>query len=185
MIKFIRKLFKGQDKEKSNSYSVSFRTDDAYIKALDDLVEKTSRSRAEVLRDSLNLYIKAVDEWDQGRGIVFMSMEEELPSMERLEFEASQSFVKGLDALAKESEVSRAEIIRRSVNLYALAVEEAEKGNIIEFVPCNPTTTKIDWRALCAELLGDLESLTEGDRRPEPENWIHVRDALAQTEETQ
>jgi hypothetical protein len=63
-----------------NSYSVSFRTDDVYIKALNDLAEKTNRSKAEVLRDSLNLYIKAVDEWEQGRGIVFMSMEEEQPS---------------------------------------------------------------------------------------------------------
>jgi hypothetical protein len=77
MIQFIRKLLKGQDKEKSNSYSVSFHTDDVYIKALNDLAEKTNRSKAEVLRDSLNLYIKAVDEWEQGRGIVFMSMEED------------------------------------------------------------------------------------------------------------
>jgi hypothetical protein len=77
MIQFIRKLLKDQGKEKSNSYSVSFRTDDAYIKALNDLAEKTNRSKAEVLRDSLNLYIKAVDEWEQGRGIVFMTMEED------------------------------------------------------------------------------------------------------------
>lgn len=77
MIQFIRNLFKGQDKEKSNSYSVSFSTDDAFIKALNDLAEKTNRSKAEVLRDSLNLYIKAVDEWEQGRGIVFMAMEED------------------------------------------------------------------------------------------------------------
>jgi hypothetical protein len=68
---------------------------------------------------------------------------------------------------------------------HAKALEEAEKGNIIDFVPDNPTATKINWRTLCAELLGDLESLTEGDRRPEPEHWIRVRDALAQTEKNQ
>lgn len=73
-------LLNRSSSQKSNSYSVSFRTDDAYIKALNDLAEKTNRSKAEVLRDSLNLYIKAVDEWEQGRGIVFMSMEEEQPS---------------------------------------------------------------------------------------------------------
>jgi hypothetical protein len=54
---------------------------------------------------------------------------------ERLEFRAEQSFIEGLEALAKESEVSRAEIIRRSVNLYALAVEEAKKGNQLQPVP--------------------------------------------------
>lgn len=77
MIRSIRKLFKGQDKEKSNSHFVSFNADDTYIKALNDLAERTNRSKAEVLRDSLNLYIKAVDEWEQGRGIVFMAMEED------------------------------------------------------------------------------------------------------------
>jgi hypothetical protein len=77
MIQSIRKLFKSQDKEKLNSYSVSFNTDDTYIKALNSLAEKTNRSKAEVLRDSLNLYIRAVDEWDKGRGITFVPMEED------------------------------------------------------------------------------------------------------------
>ena len=70
-------LLNRSSSQKSNSYSVSFHTDDVYINALNDLAEKTNRSKAEVLRDSLNLYIKAVDEWEQGRGIVFMSMEED------------------------------------------------------------------------------------------------------------
>jgi hypothetical protein len=98
---------------------------------------------------------------------------------------ADVSVFEELERLAEASGVSMAQVIDRSIGLYAKALEEAEKGNIIEFVPYNPTTTKIDWRTLCAELLGDLESLTEGDRRPEPENWIRVRNALAQTEETQ
>jgi predicted transcriptional regulator len=152
MIQFIRKLFDGSDKKKPNSlvssdnYSVSFRTDDTYIKALEDLAEKTNRSRAEVIRDAMNLYIRAVDEWGQGRGITFVSMEEARPSMERLEFEASQSFVKELDAFAKESEVGRAEIIRRSLNLYAWASEEAKKGNQLQPVPFKiPPSEENEW----------------------------------------
>jgi len=99
------------------------------------------------------------------------------------ELRAKASFVEELERLAEASGVSMAQVIDRAIGLYTKALEEAEKGNIIEFVPCNPATTKTDWRALCAELLENLESLTEGDRRPEPENWIRVRDALAQTEE--
>jgi len=98
---------------------------------------------------------------------------------------ADVSYFEKLERLAEASGVSMAQVIDRATGLYAKALEEAEKGNIIDFVPDNPTATKINWRTLCAELLGDLESLTEGDRRPEPEHWIRVRDALAQTEGTQ
>jgi len=101
----------------------------------------------------------------------------------RFELLVKPSFVEKLEQLAEDFGTSKAVVIDCAIGLFAKALEEAEKGNIIDFVPDNPTTTKIDWRTLCAELLENLESLTEGDRRPEPENWIRVRDALAQTEE--
>lgn len=59
-----------------------FATNDTFIKALNDLAEKTNRSKAEVLRDALNLYIKVVDEWDQGKSIAFVSMDGVQPSEE-------------------------------------------------------------------------------------------------------
>ncbi len=39
-----------------------------------------------------------------------------------------------------------------------------------------------DFRALCAELLKDLEGLSEGDKRAEPEAWTRARSALAHPE---
>ena len=143
MIQFIRKLLKCQDKEKSSSHFVSFNTDDTYIKALNDLAEKTNRSKAEVLRDSLNLYIKAVDEWDQGRGITFEPMEEGRPSKQALVFEATQDFIDWLDDLAKENKVGRAEVVRRSLGLYAWAAEEADKGNVLRPVPWEQSTIEV------------------------------------------
>ena len=56
---------------------IEFRTDEVFIKSLEELATRTNRSRAEVIRDAMNLYIRAVDEWEKnGRGIVFQSMDE-------------------------------------------------------------------------------------------------------------
>jgi len=71
-----------------------------------------------------------------------MSMEEEQPSKETLVFESTRDFVKWLDNLAKESKVTRAEVIRRSLGLYAWAQEEAEKGNVLQPVPWKQSTTE-------------------------------------------
>jgi metal-responsive CopG/Arc/MetJ family transcriptional regulator len=53
---------------------IEFRTDEVFIKSLEDLAKRTNRSRAEVIRDAMNLYIRAVDEWDKGRGVTFAPM---------------------------------------------------------------------------------------------------------------
>jgi len=54
------------------------------------------------------------------------------------ELRATVSFFKELERLAEASGVSMAHVIDRAIGLYAKALEEAEKGNIIDFVPDNP-----------------------------------------------
>lgn len=51
---------------------MEFRVDDSFVAAVNDLAARTHKSKAEVLRDAVNLYYKAVNEWEEnGRGIVF------------------------------------------------------------------------------------------------------------------
>jgi hypothetical protein len=50
---------------------------------------------------------------------------------ERLELRAEKAFIDSVEELAAISHTSKAEIIRRAVNLYAYAVEEAKKGNTL------------------------------------------------------
>jgi predicted transcriptional regulator len=56
---------------------MEFRVDDSFVAAVNDLAARTHKSKAEVLRDAVNLYYKAVDEWEKnGRGIVFQPIGE-------------------------------------------------------------------------------------------------------------
>lgn len=56
---------------------MEFRVDDDFVTAVNDLAKRTHKSKAEVLRDAINLYYKAVNEWEKnGRGIVFQSINE-------------------------------------------------------------------------------------------------------------
>jgi predicted transcriptional regulator len=56
---------------------MEFRVDDSFVAAVNDLAARTNQSKAEVLRDAVNLYYKAVDEWQKnGRGIVFQPIGE-------------------------------------------------------------------------------------------------------------
>jgi hypothetical protein len=49
-----------------------------FDQAVSDLAARTHKSKAEVLRDAVNLYYKSVNEWEEnGRGIVFASHKEE------------------------------------------------------------------------------------------------------------
>jgi hypothetical protein len=50
---------------------IELRVDESFTKAVESLAKKTHRSKAEVIRDAMNLYIKAMDEWEKGRKIVF------------------------------------------------------------------------------------------------------------------
>ena len=54
---------------------------------------------------------------------------------ERLELRAEKAFIDSVEELATISQTSKAEIIRRAVNLYAYAVEEAKKGNRLAPLP--------------------------------------------------
>jgi predicted transcriptional regulator len=56
---------------------IELRVDENFTRAVADLASRTHRSKAEVIRDAMNLYIKAMDEWDKGRGIVFEPIEGE------------------------------------------------------------------------------------------------------------
>jgi predicted transcriptional regulator len=55
---------------------MEFRVDDDFVSTVNDLAELTHKSKAEVLRDAINLYYKAVNEWEKnGRGIVFQEID--------------------------------------------------------------------------------------------------------------
>jgi predicted transcriptional regulator len=55
---------------------MEFRVDDNFVSTVNDLAERTHKSKAEVLRDAINLYYKAVNEWEKnGRGIVFQKID--------------------------------------------------------------------------------------------------------------
>jgi hypothetical protein len=57
---------------------------DSFVAAVNDLAARTHKSKAEVLRDAVNLYYKAVSEWEEnGRGIVSQPIGEIIsPEME-------------------------------------------------------------------------------------------------------
>jgi len=52
---------------------------------------------------------------------------------ERLALRVSDTFLDGLDQLSSDEQVSRADIIRRAVALYAFAREEARSGRKLGF----------------------------------------------------
>jgi len=58
-------------------YRMEFRVDDSFVAAVNDLAARTHKSKAEVLRDAVNLYYKAVNEWDKGKGVTFVPMKNE------------------------------------------------------------------------------------------------------------
>jgi hypothetical protein len=61
----------------SKSGRMEFRVDDSFVAAVNELATRTHKSKAEVLRDAVNLYYKAVNEWEEnGREIVFQKLGE-------------------------------------------------------------------------------------------------------------
>lgn len=61
----------------------------------------------------------------------------------RLEIRADESFIEKLEYLAKASKTSKADIIDRAIVLYANALEEAERGNTITFVPAREDSPRV------------------------------------------
>lgn len=56
---------------------IEFRVDDSFVATVTEIAKRTHKSKAEVLRDAVNLYYKAIDEWETNRrGIVFQSIDE-------------------------------------------------------------------------------------------------------------
>jgi predicted transcriptional regulator len=50
-------------------------TEDGFVTTVNDLAKRTHRSKAEVLRDAVNLYHKAVIEWgENNKGVVFQPL---------------------------------------------------------------------------------------------------------------
>ena len=59
--------------------------DDNFVKTVNELATRTHKSKAEVLRNAVNLYYKAVDEWERNkRSIVFQVAQ---PAVESEHFE--------------------------------------------------------------------------------------------------
>lgn len=44
---------------------IELRVDDAFVDALKELADRLHKSRADVIRDALNYYSNAVDDWDK------------------------------------------------------------------------------------------------------------------------
>jgi hypothetical protein len=57
---------------------------------------------------------------------------------ERLEFRTDLGFINLIQELADKDGVTRAEIVRRAIGLYAWAADEAEKGRVL--TPTSPTS---------------------------------------------
>jgi predicted DNA-binding protein len=122
---------------------IEIRADEDFIKALEDLSNLTSKNRADVIRDALSLYSIAIKERILNhKGIVFQDLTTE-PSTERLEFRTDPGFISLIQELADKDGVTRAEIVRRAIGLYAWAADEADKGHVLTPTPStsNPTKT--------------------------------------------
>jgi len=57
---------------------MEMRVDDAFVTTVTQLAQLTHQSKAEVLRDALNLYHRAVNEYNKGRGIVFKEINQDI-----------------------------------------------------------------------------------------------------------
>jgi hypothetical protein len=57
---------------------------------------------------------------------------------ERLEFRTDPGFINLIQELADKDGVTRAEIVRRAIGLYAWAADEADKGRVL--TPTSPTS---------------------------------------------
>lgn len=56
---------------------MELRVDDGFVAVVTELSQRTHKSKAEVLRDAVNLYYRAVEEWEKNKkGIVFEAIEE-------------------------------------------------------------------------------------------------------------
>lgn len=103
---------------------IEIRVDDKFIKALIALAERTHKNRADVIRDALNYYENALNEWEKEHKI--------MAEPERLEFRADPEFIKKVQDLADRDGVTRAEIVRRAVGLYEYAATLAQQGMVLK-----------------------------------------------------
>ena len=61
----------------SKNSRMELRVDDRFVEVVTELAERTHKSKAEVLRDAVNLYYRAVNEWEiNKKGIVFQATED-------------------------------------------------------------------------------------------------------------
>lgn len=84
-------------------------TDDSFVAAVNDLAARTHKSKAEVLRDAVNLYYKAVNEWgENGRGVVFQPINKKPePTDEEIGEWGKSTFLPSLSkALSKAEKLS-------------------------------------------------------------------------------
>jgi predicted transcriptional regulator len=121
-----RKMMQLYSKTKDNTGSTENQFKDDFVSTLNNLATRTRKSIVEVLKDSVNLYNKAVTEWEDNKmGIAFQRLDDNL----------DDDFITRLDELARASGTSKSDVLRRAIGLYAQALKEAEKGRVIKFVP--------------------------------------------------
>ena len=59
-----------------STYRVAFSCDDSFVSTVAELAEMTSTSKAEVLKNAINLYLHAVHEYEvNGKGIIFQTID--------------------------------------------------------------------------------------------------------------
>ena len=125
------------------------RTDEEFIDRLTKVSIASGLTKPEAIGAGIDLLERLVEADRKGKefalvdkGIVFQDLTTE-PSTERLEFRTDPGFISLIQELADKDGVTRAEIVRRAIGLYAWAADEADKGHVLTPTPStsNPTKT--------------------------------------------
>ena len=140
---FFKEQCRDKDKESRKEQRYAICVGQEFMDALTALAKQADKSKEDVIRDALSLYSIAIKERILNhKGIVFQDLTTE-PSTERLEFRTDPGFISLIQELADKDGVTRAEIVRRAIGLYAWAADEADKGHVLTPTPStsNPTKT--------------------------------------------
>ena len=132
------------------------------------MAEKEGLARADVVRRALGLYAQALQAEAQGQLIAFAkpqlpngpevveliqlhatspgspAIDERLPEQgtqdeyQRFEMRMSQQLLDGLGAMADQEGLTRADVVRRALGLYARALQAEAQGQCIAFANLHP-----------------------------------------------
>jgi hypothetical protein len=145
-----------------------FRLSARLMRGLDLMSQAEGISKADVVRRALGLYARALEEEANGRVIGFgaddgkgvyrvnelirlnatspsshaqLRPEDAPEGVERLELRVSQPLLEGIATMSQAEGISKADVVRRALGLYARALEEEANGRVIVFVNLDKGST--------------------------------------------